>query len=303
MRADAGFWAGLAAAAVGVQVGSAIVATRFVIGQTHPFSLALLRYAIGAGCLVPFLMKTIRVPFAARDLLPISLLGITQFGIVVALLNYALETIGSARVALIFATFPLQTMLIAAVLGQEKLSLAKSAGVVLTIIGVGLALGESTLAPGRTGGITREPVVFLSAFAGALCSVLYRPYLKKYPTLQVGTLAMAASVVALAFPAAREGFFRAVPHFSPGGWAAVAFIGASSGIGYYLWLWALHHTSPTRVTIFLALNPITATGLGAWLLHEKVSATFLAGVACVALGLWVASIGFRFWPAGFRKDV
>src|SRR5262249_5201380 len=43
----------LAAVATGVQVGSAMVATRFVVDQTGPASLALLRYAIGAGCLLP----------------------------------------------------------------------------------------------------------------------------------------------------------------------------------------------------------------------------------------------------------
>ena len=35
-----------------------------------------------------------RVPWRQRDLLPIAVLGIVQFGVVVALLNYALQTIG-----------------------------------------------------------------------------------------------------------------------------------------------------------------------------------------------------------------
>ena len=44
-----------AAAVTGVQVGAAMVATRFVVDQAGPASLALLRYMIGFGCLVPFL--------------------------------------------------------------------------------------------------------------------------------------------------------------------------------------------------------------------------------------------------------
>ena len=100
--------------------------------------------------------------------------------------------------------------------------------------------------------------------------------------------AMFASVLFLAIPAAWEGLFDALPNFTPGGWAAVAFIGISSGIGYYLWLWALEHTTPTRVTVFLALSPITATALGALWLDEAVSALFIAGLGSVALGLWLA---------------
>ena len=42
-----------------------------------------------------------------RDLLPIALLGIGQFGILVALLNYSLAFITSARAGLIFALMPL----------------------------------------------------------------------------------------------------------------------------------------------------------------------------------------------------
>jgi drug/metabolite transporter (DMT)-like permease len=99
---------------------------------------------------------------------------------------------------------------------------------------------------------------------------------------------MLASVGFLAVLAAGEGFFSTPPHFSTGGWLIVGFIGLSSGIGYYLWLWALNQTSPTNVTVFLALSPITAAGLGAWWLAERISPTFVVGLVCVALGLWLA---------------
>jgi drug/metabolite transporter (DMT)-like permease len=99
---------------------------------------------------------------------------------------------------------------------------------------------------------------------------------------------MFASVLFLAGLAAWEGFFDAVPRFTPGGWLAVLFIGASSGLGYYLWLWALRHTTATEVTVYLALGPVTATALGALLLAEPVSLLFLIGLGCVALGVWLA---------------
>jgi drug/metabolite transporter (DMT)-like permease len=79
-----------------------------------------------------------------------------------------------------------------------------------------------------------------------------------------------------------------VPHFTTGGWLAVVFIGLSSGVGYCLWLWALNHATPTQVTVFLALSPVTAAVLGAGLLAEPLSRTSALGVACVAFGLWLA---------------
>ena len=280
-----------AAAATGFFVGAAIVATRFVIDQTTPVPLALMRYVIGFCCLLPPLLMSQRIRFERRDLLPIGLLGIAQFGIVVVLLNYALQFIPAARAALLFATFPLMTMVLSAFMGYEKITLPKTAGVMLTIVGVGLALGEKVFLVGNayaTGWIG-ELAVLGSALSGAICSVLYKPYLKKYPTLPVSAWAMLASVIFLAVFAFREGFFRAFPIFTVGGWSAVFFIGISSGIGYYLWLWALNQTTPTKVSVFLSLSPVTAMVLGALFLNEPISLTTLSGILFVALGLWFSS--------------
>ena len=281
----------IAAAVTSTQVGSAMVATRFVVDQTGPISLALLRYLIGFACLLPLaLLARPRARFERCDLLPLALLGVIQFGVLIALLNYGLRFIPSARAALIFATVPLLTMVIAAALGHERLGAAKTLGVLLTIAGVGLALGEKAV---RRGGGPNEWIgelaVLASALCGAACSVLYRPYLRKYPTLRVSAFAMLASVVFLALLAAGEGFFDALPRFTAGGWAAVVFIGIGSGVGYYLWLWALAHAAATEVTVFLALSPVTATWLGAWFLAEEVSTMSLLGLAGVLLGLWLAS--------------
>ena len=279
----------LAAAAVGVQVGAAIVATRFVVGQTGPASLALLRYAIGFLCLLPPVLASRRVRFDTKDVIPIALLGIVQFAVVIALLNYALQTVPSGRVALLFASFPLITMLLAAALGRETLTLRKSAGVALTLAGVGIVLGEKAFTPGTSSGEWLGTLAVLGgAFAGALCSVLYRPYLRKYDPLPVSAFVMLASVGFLALLAGGEGFFDGTPRITPAGWAAVVFIGVSSGIGYFLWLWALRHTTPTRVTVFLALSPVTAAALGVLLLGEPVTVQLASAIAVLSAGLWLA---------------
>jgi drug/metabolite transporter (DMT)-like permease len=293
----------LVAAATGVQVGSAMVATRYVVDQTGPASLALLLYAIGVCCLAPAVVAAGPLPrFARRDLGPIALLGISQFGILITLLNHGLRVVPSTRAALIFSTFPLITMLFAAAIGQERLTWPKFTGVALTIVGVGIAVGEKALAGGPPAHAwVGEGLVLASAVTGAVCSVLYRPYVRRYGALPVSAVAMLASVVVLAGLAAGEGFFGRVPSFTPLGWAAVLFIGIGSGIGYFFWLWALAHAEATRVTAFMSLSPITAAVLGAWLLSERVSAAALAGLASVALGLWLAHRGTR--PSADRPAV
>jgi drug/metabolite transporter (DMT)-like permease len=275
----------LAAAATGVQVGAAITASRFAIDMAGPASLAFLRYAIGAACLAPVFFSA-RMRFARADILPIALLGIGQFGVLIALLNYGLKSVPSARAALIFASFPMLTLLFAAAVGQERLTAAKLGGVALTILGVGFALGDRSAAGGSLIG---ELAVLAAAATGAVCSVLYRPYLRRYPTLPVSAFAMLAAVVALSVPAVSDDLAVSIFRLTPSGWAAVVFIGLSSGGGYVLWLWALANTSATRVTVFLSLSPITAALLGWLLLAEPISATMLAGLGCVVAGLWLAT--------------
>lgn len=276
----------LAAAATGVQVGAAITATRFVADAISPASLAFIRYAIGVACLVPVVAMAPRIRFARADVLPIALLGIGQFGVLIALLNYGLKTVPAGRGALIFASFPLLTLIVAALAGHERVTLAKLAGIMLTLVGVGFALGDKIFGTAELAG---ELLIVAAAATGAICSVLYRPYLRRYPTLPVSAFAMAAAAGALLAPALWDDLLVSPGRLSSAQWAATIFIGISSGVFYVVWLWALKTVAATRVTVFLSLSPITATVLGVTLLAEPVTAGMIAGVACVAAGLWVAN--------------
>jgi drug/metabolite transporter (DMT)-like permease len=209
--------------------------------------------------------------------------------VLILLLNYSLRFIPAAQAAMIFATFPLLTMFIAAGLGRESLTVRKTAGVLLTILGVGATLGgELAHGSGSADVWIGVAAVFAAAFCGAVCSVFYGPYLRKYPALPVSAFAMFAAVVFLGVLAAGEGFFAHWPRFTASGWGAVVFIGVSSGVAYFLWLWALANISPTRVTVFLALGPITAAILGIGFLGEAPAPATLVGLICVVLGLWLA---------------
>ena len=279
-------------------VGAAIVATRFAVGEVPPLTLAMLRYTIGVACLVPFawngfapMVQSKAVPVRmtrAADFAVMAALGIGQFALLIAFMNYGLKHVAAAQAALIFSLFPLLTLLLSALLGREHITWTLTLGVLLSIAGVALALAPKlgTAAPGHWWG---ELAVGASALTGAVCSVLYRPYLQRYPTLPVSTFAMLASVLVLAVLALSEQWPSHVAAFSGQAWAAMFFIGLASAVGYVWWLYALKHESPTRVTVFLALNPITAALLGWMLLGEAVHPASFAALGLIAVGLWLAT--------------
>ncbi|HWI81703.1 DMT family transporter [Ramlibacter sp.] len=289
----------MAAAATGVQVGAAIVASRFAVAEVPPLTLAMLRYGIGFACLLPFAWRELarggaapagpRVTHSrAGDLLAMAALGIGQFGILIALLNFGLQHVGAAQAALIFSVFPLLTLLIAAALGRERITAGLLGGVLLSIAGVALALAPK-LGAAAGGHWWGELAVAGAALTGAACSVLYRPFLRRYPTVPVSAFAMLASVLFLAVAAATEHWPQRMATISAPAWGAIVFIGVSSGIGYFWWLYALKHESPTRVTVFLALNPLTAAVLGWAALGEPLAPTALAALALVAIALRLAT--------------
>ena len=299
-----------AAAATGIQVGAAIVATRFVANEVPPLTLAMLRYLIGFLCLAPFAwqhfcqFRHTRQSFSAtkleatrfrRDLLVMAALGIGQFAVLIALLNWGLRLIGAAQAALVFSLFPLLTLLLSAALGREHLRFKLVMGVLLSVTGVGVSLWPKLQDASMAGlgtshiGYLGELAVLAAAGVGALCSVLYRPYLQRYPTVPVSAFAMLASVVFLAVFALTENWPMLVTAMTLGTWAVVAFIGLSSGVGYFWWLYALKHESPTRATVFLALNPVTAAFLGYFLLGEPLTGWTLSAIGLIGLGLWLAT--------------
>ena len=291
-------WAPWAAAAVGVQVGATIVATRVVVDQLGPATLAALRYAIGLASLLPFVWQAARREAAAgatgtatpriqaSELPRIVLLGVGQFGLLIALLNFGLKSVPAAKGALLFAAFPLLTLIVATLLGHERLGWRQSLGVGLTLAAVALALGSQAWQ--AHGSMAGELAILGSALCGAVCSVLYRPVLRRHAALPVSAIAMAAAVVVLGLCAPFEDAAARLPRVDARGWGAIVFIGTSSGIGYFLWLWALRHAAASRVTLFLSLSPLTAMALGVLLLGEPLQTSLVLALVLVVAGLWVA---------------
>ena len=63
---------------------------------------------------------------------------------------------------------------------------------------------------------------------------------------------------------------------------------------YLAWMWLLAHYPATRVSAFSFLTPIFALMAGALWLHEPITATLVAALALVALGMVLVN---RRWPA------
>lgn len=184
-----------------------MVATRTIVRDVSPGSLAFLRYVLSSACLVLAYLLRRRVRLPWRDAFTIGVLGALQFAAVVVLLNVALQRIPAARAALLFSLSPVLTLLLEAAHRKRAPSAVRSVGAVLAIVGVAVTFGWDALSSGGRLLWAGEGASLLAALLAAVCALGYRPHLARYGALTVAAYALPPAVAVLLGAALLEGFF------------------------------------------------------------------------------------------------
>lgn len=283
-----------AAATAALSAGAAVVATRFVIGETDPLSLVFYRYVISVICFAPVLPAIWpRGGLAPSEYARIAMLGILFFVFFPWAFNASLQYNPAARGAVGLATIPIQTLLVAAAFGRESLTAAKIAGVFLAFSGIVVAFGAAAFGRDNSDYLVGDGLMLLGVLCAAVYSVFSRATLMRHGPLFVTASAMAFAVAVLVPVVAFHGGGLALPALSPKGWMAVVFLGTIAGtVQFSLFMWALRWLPPTTTVLYLTLNPITAMVLGIVVLGEKLTAELIAGMALVLIGILVGSSAF-----------
>ncbi len=285
-----GEWVGVAIALVSSSLGGTAAAiTRYLAGNTDPITLAILRWAIGFVCVLPAAIL-LKAKWPQREDLPaVAALGFAFFGVFFVLYNIAISYTTAARASLALATLPLSTMVVGAVLGIEPLSMRKSIGVAIAVLGVGAALasGLSSAPPGAWRG---ELIMMAAVLCMAFYNVWSRPFIRRSSALGFLTVGMGTGALALVVVGALTGSVAAFRDFSTAQWVAGLYLGIAGGaLAFILWVLALERASPTRVANTMTVNPIAAGLLAAELVAEPITPNLVIGLAAVFAGIWIAT--------------
>lgn len=293
--------------------GTAAAVTRYLVGNADPVTLAILRWGIGVLVVLPVAIL-LRVRWPRRTDLPaIAALGICFFGLFFILYNIAVGYTTAARASLALATLPLQTMLVAAILGIETLTARKCAGVGIAMTGVFAALA-SGLAAAPPGAWRGELVMTGAVLCMAFYNVWSRPLIQRSSALGFLTVGMGAGAAALLALGIATGRIRVLASFGPAQWIAGTYLGAGGGaLAFILWVMALQRATPTRVATTMTVNPIAAGVLAAVLVGEPITWNLAAGLVGVFAGILIATasppaitpsaepVPSRRWPAPRRS--
>ena len=191
------------------------------------------------------------------------------------------------------STMPLWSAWLARIARSEHLTLRQVGGITYTLCGVAVALVERGLTwQGVSLALVGDLLMLLTAVSGAVYGVLAQKMLKKYNVMTVTTYAMLIGTCLL-FPAAFvEGLSQAMTKIDLRSTSLILFLGICGGaIGYLLWTFALSHLTPTQVAVYVNLNPMVATVLGAALLAERLTLVFTVCFVAVLAGVLLVN-----WP-------
>ena len=158
--------------------GVAAAATRFVIGDTDPITLAALRFGLGFLLLLPIALARSRRWPRGAEWSAVMALGLLFFAVFFVLFNVSLTYTTAARGTLALSTLPLLTMVVAAALGVEPLTGRKTVGVLIAMGGVAVALA-SGIADAPPGAWRGDLVMAGGALCMALYSVWSRPFIRR----------------------------------------------------------------------------------------------------------------------------
>ncbi|MGB3682991.1 MAG: DMT family transporter, partial [Rubrobacteraceae bacterium] len=143
--------------------GSVFVATKEVMGEAGPFTVAAARFAIGFAVLLPLARRQgFRARFVIRP--TYLLFGFTGVFLAYGLQNLALGLTSAGSAALVMALQPAAVVLMGMLVLRERLPAARLLGVSLAIAGVVLVSGAA-LAGGGAGALLGNALMAASVVA------------------------------------------------------------------------------------------------------------------------------------------
>ena len=279
--------------------GESVVATRVAVQDVPPLSLAALRYGIGGLVLGLCLLLGARGLLRVRwqDLPFLALLGILLFAVFPIAFNVGLGLTEASRGSLMLATVPIWSATLARLAGRENLTRRQIVGLVLSLLGVAVAVAERGLRwNGDIPALVGDGLLLLCAVCGAAYAVLVKRAYTRYTALTVTAYGMVIGTLFLLPAALLEGLPSAVVRLNGRTLALVLFLGVLGGaLGWYLTAFALTRLTPTQAAVYINLNPLTAMVLAATLLNERITGPLVVGFSIV-----VAGVVLMNWPTRVR---
>jgi len=264
--------------------------TKVALRGMRPFTVVVLRLGIGALVLHAVVLASgARMPGSLRTWGAFAGMGALNNFLPFCLIAWGQTQIGSGLAAILNATTPLFTVLLAQVwTHDERMTPNRLGGVLLGVAGVAVMIR-----PGALGGLlTHVPehvlgqVAILGAAVSYACAGIFGRRFRALPPMVTATGQVTAGAL-MVLPLALV-FDRPWAQPLPGlaAWGAVAAAAVfCTALAYALYFRILATAGATNLLLATLLMPVGAVWLGMGILGEHLHAGEVVGMALIGLGL------------------
>ena len=272
--------------ALGFLWGASFLFMRIAGPEFGTFALVEVRVAIAAFVLVPMLYAKGQFGELTDNWATLGILGVHNTAMPFLLLTWATLFLSAGIAGILNATAPIFAAIIAWAWLGEKLTISRTAGLLVGTVGVwllvhdkvGASMGDTTLAV-----IAALGGSFLYGVGGNFT----RRYARRVKPLaiaagsQVGAALVLLPVAVVTWPESPV---------SQTAWAAAITMGLfSTALAYILYFRLIANTGPTNAITVTYLIPLFAMLLGALVIDEPITGAMIAGCAVILLGTALAT--------------
>ena len=271
--------------------GSTWLVIKIGLQGAPPFLAASLRFVIAS--LVLLALAAVfrsKLPKGRTEWGLIALFGVILFTLDYGLIYWAENSgLGSGLSAVLFATMPLQTAILAhAILRDEPLTIPKVVGILVGFAGVLLVFrGEF----GAAGLATLLPMIaiIVSATCAAVATVAAKRWGHGIDVFTFNGFAMAIGSIGLLAWSAAAAEPWAVPSW-PAGILSILYLSlVASVVAFATYVWLLRKLPATSMSYIALVTPVLAVLLGAALAGEAFDPLAIAGAAIILCGIFLST--------------
>ncbi|MBT8085433.1 MAG: DMT family transporter [Woeseia sp.] len=270
--------------------GASFLFMRVAVPEFGAFALVELRVSIGALLLLTVLFWQGGVREFRRLLLPLTFVGLVGSAIPFVLFAYGTLMINAGTAAVINASAPLFTALIAYLWLRDRLHPMQSLGLAIGFGGILLLLWDRIAL-----NVEGAALAIVACLAAALCYGVAVNYTKKNltgvaPIVNAAGSQLAASILLL--PLAIMYWPEQV--VSAQGWYHAIALGLlSTGIAFILYFRLIARIGPARAITVTYLIPVFGMLWGLLFLREAISLGMMAACAVIIIGIALANGRYR----------
>jgi drug/metabolite transporter (DMT)-like permease len=232
----------------------------------------------------------VREKIERKDIKRLALLSLFGVTINQTLFVKGMSLTSSISGAIIMVTSPLLVMIIGAVVLRERITIVRTAGIILGLSGAALLIATSGMSNGKEDNSLGDLYIFINAISWGTFLVLVKPLMQKYHTINILKWVFLFGCIILLPLGYTELSEVDWNSFSGHIWFAVSFVVIGvTFIAYILNTLALRTLSPAIVSAYIYLQPVFAAIIALWLGKDSLSGWKIVSAIAIFSGVYLAS--------------